>query len=139
MRQSDSQVSFPSCRSRPDIQFLRELMRNRRASCESDRRHEMGQARRQSGSLEAKTLREKIRNRTFLPTSFALEINHCLRAKFVDYLAAGAAWGARNTVIVDDGDSPHFSLRVHSGDCRKNRGALGAICHAIRGVLNIAS
>lgn len=69
----------------------------------------------------------------------SLKKDLCVRAKFINDLAAGAARRAWNSLFVDHRDGLDFNFRPTLGNRRKNRRALGAIRHSIRSILHVAS
>ena len=76
---------------------------------------------------------------TLLPSFLGLEHDCGFGAELVDDLAACAAGGAGDALVVDDGDGANFDFGAefcHGGeDCS----ALGAVGEAVGGVLNVAA
>src|SRR5208282_24783 len=100
-------------------------------------------AKHSAGSLEAETLRQKIGDETLFWAFFALIKDHGVRPKFIDDLAAGTAGRAWNFISLigrgDDGDGANLKFRAIFRDRRKDRGALGAVSHSVRRVLDVTS
>ena len=69
----------------------------------------------------------------------ALEEYDCIWTKLVDHLAACSTGRAGNAVIVDDGNRCDFELGTEFGHGCEDGGALGAVGHAVRGVLDVAT
>jgi len=90
-------------------------------------------------SFETEPFREKFGDVGLLLAVSALKENDGVGAEFVDHLAAGAAGGAGDALIVDDRDRGDLDLGTQSSHGRKNRGALGAIRHSVGGVLYVAA
>src|ERR1019366_682155 len=99
----------------------------------------MGIRKHSAGSLEAETLRQKIGDEALLRAFCALVEDNGARAEFIDDLAAGAAGRAWNSVIVGNGNGANLESRTDLGDGGKDRGALGAVGHSVRCVLDVAS
>src|SRR5208282_6464989 len=75
---------------------------------------------------------------------FALVEDDGARPELIDDLAAGAARGARNSVVVFVGDGGHgdganLEFRPGLGDSGKDRGTLGAVGQSVRSILDVAS
>ncbi len=96
-------------------------------------------AKRSTGSLEAKALRQQIGDGPLLWTFRALVDDGGPRSKFIDHLAAGAAGRARNSMIVSDGNGADLQFWTIFSDGGKNRGTLGAVGHSVRRVLDVAA
>lgn len=76
---------------------------------------------------------------TLLRASFALVKNNGAWTEFINHLAAGAAGGARNSVIVADRYGANLKIWSICGDRRENRGTLGTISHTVGSILDVAS
>ena len=74
-----------------------------------------------------------------LRTIFALKKNCGVRPKLVDHLTARAARRAGNSPVISHGYRANFNLGSELRDRRKNRSALGAVRHAVGGVLHVTS
>lgn len=69
----------------------------------------------------------------------ALKENGRVGAEFTNYLTAGAAGRAGNTVIVGHGYRANLNLWSQLCDRGENGCALGTVRHSIGGILDIAS
>src|SRR5450432_3399384 len=92
-----------------------------------------------AGSLEAETLREQIGDRAFLRTLFAFVENNGSRSEFVYDLPAGPARRTWDPVIVHYSHGLDFQFGAIFGHSRKDRGTLGAVCHSVGRIFNVAS
>src|ERR1700722_8605688 len=90
-------------------------------------------------SLEAESFRKQLRDVGLLWSGGPLEKDGRVGTELVDHLAAGAARGAGDAVIIGDGDGTNLDLRAQCGHCGKNRSALGAVRHAIRSIFHVAA
>lgn len=71
-------------------------------------------------------------------TTAALEVHGRVWPKLVNHLTARAARGTGHAVIIRHGHGFDFNLRPQLGNGREDRGALGAIRHAVRSILHVA-
>lgn len=76
---------------------------------------------------------------SLLRTIFGLKKDHGVRSELVDHLTARAARRAGNSVVIGHGYRANFNLGSKLRDRRKNRSALGAVRHAVGGVLHVTS
>jgi len=74
-----------------------------------------------------------------LRTIFASKKDHGVRPELVDHLTARAARRARNSMVIGDRYRANFNLGSKLRDSRKNRRTLGAVRHAVGGILHVTS
>jgi hypothetical protein len=96
-------------------------------------------AKRSTGSLEPKALRQQIGDGPLLWTFRPLVDDGGPRSKFIDHLAARAARRAWNSLIVSDGNGADLQFWTIFSDGGKDRGPLGAVGYSIGRILDVAS
>ena len=64
---------------------------------------------------------------TLLPSLRALKKDRRLRTEFINYLAAGTAGRAWNSLVIHHRDGANIQSGAEFSYCGKNRGALGAV------------
>jgi len=90
-------------------------------------------------SLEAESFGQQLGDMRLLGPARALKKNRCVGPEFVDHLPARAAGRASDAVIIGHRDRLNLNLGSKFRHGRKDSGALRAIRHAVRCVLNIAA
>src|SRR5581483_7825866 len=90
-------------------------------------------------SFEAEPIRQEFRNVCLLPAFIFSKKHNCIRTEFVNHLTASATGRTIRILIIHNRNRANLQLGAALRDGCEYRSSLGAVCHSIRSILDIAT